>query len=148
MQKQLVLSCIVTLLIGAGAFYSGMQYEHAHQPTQNVSQRGNSGRGGPSDRGRGGANGGFVSGEVLKKDGQSLTLTLRDGGSKIVFFASSTTVGKMAPGVIDDVGERAQVMVSGTQNSDGSMTATNIQIRPPGMQRSPRGPEGELGKNP
>ncbi len=135
MQKNLITPLIiVVVLIGAGSFYGGMQYQKSQQPVPSQGQRG-AGNG----CGQRGAGGGFMSGEVLSKDAQSITVKLRDGSSKIVFFASSTAVGKMDTGSIVDVVQGTQVTIVGTTNSDGSVTASNIQIRPEGMMQPPRG---------
>lgn len=44
-----------------------------------------------------------LSGEVIAKDEQSLTLKMQDGGSKIVFFSDSTQISKTTEGSINDV---------------------------------------------
>jgi hypothetical protein len=72
---------------------------------------------------------GFVMGEILSKDATSMTLKLRDGGSKIVLFSPSTTVTKSASSTIESVVVGNSVMVSGKTNADGSVTATNIDMR-------------------
>lgn len=74
--------------------------------------------------------GGLIAGEVLTKDANSLTLKLRDGGSRIVFFSTSTRVSKMADGMIGDVSTGTTVTVNGATNQDGSVTAEMIQLRP------------------
>lgn len=143
MQKNLIAPLIVAaIVIGGGSFYGGMQYQKSQQPVVSQGQRGG-GNGGGGQRGfgggRGGMGGGFLSGEVMNKDAQSITVKLRDGSSKIVFFASSTAVGKMDAGSIADVTQGAQVTIVGATNSDGSVTANSIQIRPEGMMQPLRG---------
>ncbi len=73
---------------------------------------------------------GLLAGEVLTKDANSLTLKLRDGGSRIVFYSTSTRVSKMADGMIGDVATGVTVTVNGATNQDGSVTAEMIQLRP------------------
>mgnify|MGYP002128294891 CR=1 FL=1 len=84
--------------------------------------------------GRGGMmrGGGTVNGEILSVDGKSLTVKLRDGGSKIVLLGDSTQINKAATGTAADLTQGTNVVIFGTTNSDGSVTAMNVQIRPAG----------------
>ena len=74
--------------------------------------------------------GGFVNGEIISKDGQSITVELPDGGSRIIFFSESTDIKKFADGSPEDFKEGMNITVSGEENDDGSYTAVNIQVRP------------------
>jgi hypothetical protein len=47
-------------------------------------------------------------------------------------MGSSTPVTKQASGTQDDLSVGTQVAVTGSSNSDGSMTANTVQIRPAG----------------
>lgn len=69
-----------------------------------------------------------INGEIISKDNQSITIKLRDGGSKIIFFSESTKISKSADGTIDDLAVGKNVMVDGTANQDGSITAQNVRI--------------------
>ncbi|OIO07392.1 hypothetical protein CO115_00755 [Candidatus Falkowbacteria bacterium CG_4_9_14_3_um_filter_36_9] len=55
---------------------------------------------------------------------------MRDGGSKIVFLSDSTSIGKTTDGTVADLEAGKQVTINGKDNSDGSVTAQSIQIRP------------------
>lgn len=71
-----------------------------------------------------------ISGEIIKKDEDSLTIKLRDGSTKIVFLTEKTTISKSTTGSKEDLKEKINVFILGQQNSDGSITAENIQINP------------------
>lgn len=143
------LPVIITFVIaGAGGFFGGMQYQKTRLNSvrqnfggQNLTQEQRdqmrqqfAGQGGGLNGGaRGGLRlngGGAAVGEIIAKDGTSITVKLQDGGSKIVFYATSTDVGKFDKGSTDDLAIGANVFISGKANDDGSITAQNIQIRP------------------
>ena len=73
---------------------------------------------------------GNVFGEVLSKDATSITVKLANGGSKIIFVASSTAVQKTSAGTIDDIVIGSQITANGQVNADGSINATTINQRP------------------
>lgn len=95
-----------------------------------VFQRNIGGQGGP------GVQGGFIGGTVIARDGQSVTVKLQDGGSKIVFIGGSTQVAKTVSGSLADLAVGTNVMVTGSANPDGSVTAQSVQIRPVRMATS------------
>ena len=129
--KTIIIFVIIVFIVGAGAFYGGLVY--------GKSQKGNAfnpGRlqglnaNGAQRGARQGANGGIVSGQILSQDDKSVTLKLLDGGSKIIFFSDSTQITKSATGGVSDLTTGENLMVNGTANADGSITAQTIQIRP------------------
>lgn len=77
-----------------------------------------------------GASGGMATGEIIAKDEKSITIKLGDGGSKIVFYSTSTRVKKTIDGAATDLEIGKQVVISGSANQDGSITAQTIQMRP------------------
>lgn len=139
MQKIFIITII--LIVGVGAFYGGMKYaggqrgqgmssmEHfSEMPAnmQNLSQERREqmrqqfdGQKMPGMR---------LSGQIIARDDDSVTIELSDGGSKIIFLSESTKIAKQTDSSVDDLQDGVQVFISGEENSDGSYTAESIQI--------------------
>lgn len=124
MKKILPMFIIIVALVGAGVFYGGMRYQQSKIPS------GNSMRSGVRFPGDQNTQGQLVNGQVIAQDATSVTVKLRDGSSKIVLVSGSITVSKMASGSLQDVTVGTEVMITGSANSDGSVTAQTVQIRP------------------
>jgi len=145
--SKLVAIVITTaVVVGGGAFYGGMKYAESKNPRgqfsradfQNLSPEERQQRlqefgtnGGAGFRGRtsGGQRGEFTAGEIIAKDDKSVTVKLQNGGSKIVFLSDSTEITKSVAGALSDLEVGKNIIVNGTANSDGSVTAQTIQLR-------------------
>lgn len=120
----------VVILIVGGAFYSGTVYAKSKTPTRSFTGQGQyAGMGGARTRG---GMGGLTVGQILSKDATSITIQMPDNSTKIVLVSTSTQVLKAATGALSDLSVGTNVAVSGTANSDGSLTAQSVQIRPAG----------------
>lgn len=132
MNKNIIISIVLIIVVGAGAFFAGMQY----QKTKTRSGLGQfagkmmGGNGQGFARRFGGQNGAAIRGEITSASDTSITVTQRDGSSKIILLAGSTNISKAASGSKADLTKGAQVMAVGTTNSDGSVTAQLIQLNP------------------
>jgi len=116
---------VTAVIVAIISFYGGMRY--GQQSITGARQQFIQARG--QRLGGFQSGGGFVTGQVLSKDAQSITVKMRDGSSRIVLYSSSTSVNKPVAGSINDISTGIEVMVGGTQNSDGSITAQSIQLR-------------------
>ena len=84
--------------------------------------------------GRAGASGGIATGQIISAGDGSITIQSSQGSStQIVLIGGSTQVLKTTSGSASDLSVGTGVVVQGSQNSDGSLTAQSIQIRPTGM---------------
>ena len=134
MKKNVLLVILLVVIIGVGSFYGGMIYGKSKN-TGPAGLRGqfNGNFADNANRQGLGQNGETVtSGQIIKMDDNSITVELRDGGSKIILFSDSTTIGKFIAGTKVDLAADLNVMVNGKANTDGSISATSIQIRPAG----------------
>lgn len=134
-KKSIIITVVVALVTAGAGFFGGMQYQKMQRVT--LRQFGANGNNQFFQRRFGGQNGGAVVGEILSQDDKSITVKLQDGSSKLVLLSSSTSINKQATGSASDLKTGERVAVFGTTNSDGSVTAQNIQLNP--LMRRPTG---------
>lgn len=119
------------IIVGVGSFYGGMKYQQRKlaslsqfagtRTLENGQQRSNQ---------NGARNGnGFrpVAGQILSMDSKSITVKMADGSSKIVILSDKTVYNKTQTGSLTDLKVGDSISVFGTANSDGSVTAQNVQ---------------------
>src|SRR4030043_1252872 len=70
----------------------------------------------------------MVRGEIISQDEKSITVKLPDESSKIVLISENTKINKASEGSLADLKTGEQVMINGQTNSDGSVSATNVQV--------------------
>jgi hypothetical protein len=131
MKKNILITIgiIVLIIVAGGSFYGGMLYGKS-QNTRSAF----AGAGSFQTRINRANGGNFISGDIISKDASSITLQIpNNGGSKIIFYSGTTQINKSALGTANDLATGTSVSVTGTTNSDGSVTAQSIQIRPQGL---------------
>ena len=74
--------------------------------------------------------GGQIIGTILSSDPTTMTVKLTDGSSKIVILSNTTAIEKTSAGSSTDLAVGTRVGVFGSTNTDGSVTAMNVQINP------------------
>ncbi len=130
MKNSIVIAILVAIIVGGGAFFGGMKYQQSKQPS--FMRQGGTGAQGARTGANNRIGAGFrpVNGEILSTDDKSITVKLQDGSSKIVLISDKTEINKAAEATKDDLKTGEKVAVFGQENSDGSVTAQNIQINP------------------
>ncbi len=139
MKNNLAITVIVAIVIGAGAFFGGMKYQQFKMLSGfRQFTNGNMIRNGT----RQGARIGFrpINGEIIASDDKSITVKLADGSSKIILLSDKTAINKAAEATKADLKTGEKVAAFGTENSDGSMTAQNIQLNPTNIIRGNNSP--------
>src|ERR1035437_4348803 len=128
MNKNTIIVAAVVLVIvaAAGGFFAGLMYQKNQTLALGTTNRGNFAA-------RAGQNAAFrpVRGQVLSMSDTSITVKMSDGSTKIVVLSSSTAFMQSTKAALADVKVGNIVNVVGTANSDGSVTATDVQINPP-----------------
>lgn len=129
MKNTALTAAIVAIIFGVGGFAGGMKYQQSRRGNFIFQRNGNApGR----FMGQNGANarGGFrpISGEIVSSDNASITVKLPDGSSKIVLISGTTAINKAAAGTSADLKPGERIIVFGTENTDGSITAQNVQL--------------------
>ncbi len=124
--KNIIIAVVISVVVAGGVgFWIGTK-----QAPVGGSPSGQTARGNFAGRGGAGGFGGGTTGSIVSNSGNTLTISLKDGSSKIVFVSASTTVMKTTAGSLSDLSSGTNVVVIGSTNSDGSVTANSIQLRP------------------
>lgn len=131
MNKKIIFNILGIVVIVGVAFYGGTVYgkKNNNLSSSPVGAGQLSGFNGVGARGM---NNGFTSGEIISKDESSITIKSQDGSTKIALVGLKTQIMKSTTGSLDDLVTGASVTVTGVSNSDGSVTAESVQIRPAG----------------
>lgn len=125
--KNLIITILLLVITGGGMFFAGMKYQQSKR--QAFPSRLNQGQG---QRAVGTNRNGFqpINGEIIASDGKSITVKMADNSSKIVLITDNTIINKADTATKEELKTGEKVAVFGTQNSDGSVSAQNIQLNP------------------
>ncbi len=142
MHKQSIIIAVIGLAVAGGTFFAGRAYGRSQSvvPGRGSNNAMMFNRGANGGMGGGGVPRGGVlmggaaptAGEIIAHDASSITVKLRDGGSKIVLLSASTTIAKLSPATHQDLISGTQVIIQGPVANDGTLTARSVQIVPPG----------------
>ena len=131
-KMQWAVSIVAVVFAGAG-FWGGMTYASSKTPTT-ISRFG----GGTAFTGRaGGGTGGGTVGTVIQVGNGTFTVQLPSStstnattGTRLVLVDNATQVDELQSVPVSNIQVGQTVTVAGTANSDGSVTASTIMIRP------------------
>jgi len=121
--KVILTIAILLISFAGGGFYAGMKYQESKRPQGpfgNFQARQFSQRQGTRP----------INGEIISFDDKSITVKLADNSSKIILLTESTIINKSSEASREDLKKGEKVVAFGTENSDGSITAQNIQLNP------------------
>ncbi len=127
MKNNIVVIAILALLVGGGiGFFGGTKYQQSKRPSFGQFN----GRDGSAATGARIRNGNGTTGDIISVDANSITVKMPDGSSKIVLLTGTTSINKAATAAVSDLTVGERISAFGTTNTDGSITATNVQINP------------------
>ena len=148
MKNNIIIATMATaVIIGGASFYAGMSYGKKTVVTSDQAMRVTGFAGAGQYAEQPGTNrvfngtrtngSGVIAGEMIAMDATSITIALRGpqqdqgvSGSRIVLLSDSTQVLKTVDGALNDLLVGEHIIVTGTTNPDGSITAKTVQIRP------------------
>lgn len=127
---------VILILVGLGVgFFGGYEYRN-YRLTQTrggfAVGGGNFQRfiGNRAGTGQNGAMRAAALGSILSIDTNSITVKMADGSTRIVILSGSTTYSNTVSASQSDLKTGDNVAITGTPNSDGSVTATSVQLNP------------------
>lgn len=128
MKNSMLLTIILVVVVGVGAFYAGTKYQQSKRTAIMGQFGGQAGQ----RTGLSGNRIGFrpVNGEIISSDDKSLTIKMQDGSSRIILLSDKTVYLKSSTASKSDLKTGEKIAAFGTENSDGSVTAQNIQLNP------------------
>ena len=146
---QIIVGVVLMLAVAGGSFYAGMVYgrgqggtgtaqadqfsafatARANGEAPPVGQFGGRGQAGPFGDAQGGGN---TFGQIESIADGVITLTTNAGGTIKVQVADTTLIEKNASVTLNELEVGETVIVSGSENADGSITARSVQVSPAG----------------
>lgn len=118
--NKLIITGIVLIIISAGiGFFAGTKVRRNN--SSNLYQLGRFGNLGNERP---------VRGQIISADKGSITIKLQDGSTKIVIIPGSANILKTEKASDSALKKDETVVVLGSGNPDGSITAQDIQINP------------------
>lgn len=140
MKKKQIILMIIGGIILLGIGFGGGVFYQKKWGNKNTVASGNFMNGAPNGQGtppsgsekgfRGTNGGGNVSGEIISKADNSITVKTSDGSTKIVYFTDSTKITKSDTGNSTDLSVGTNVVVNGSTNTDSSIAGNMIRIEP------------------
>lgn len=144
-KKQLTTQVTIIIIVAVISFFVGTKYQQS-KLTSRFSQRSNNfsregmipqdgtsrGNRSPQDNNNHNQPPGFPQtvGKIINIDENSITIKTNDGGSKIILISESTVINQSIEVSKTNLKVGSSVHVSGSVNSDGSISGRQIEVGP------------------
>ena len=139
--QKATLAAVVLMAVGLGCLFGGRAWGATSSDDSSRDRAagqtwgdGSRPSGGPGDgsgqfRGPDDINGGnMVTGSIISVDDSGITVKTSDGSTKIILVSGSTSISVTTEGSESDLVTGKNVTVSGTTNTDGTVTASSIRL--------------------
>ena len=135
MRQNQIITLILIIIFSGASFIGGVVYQKSKSVVLNRTNQDYQNRNGVRGVGQAagmmnGRRGGQLIGEIISKDDKSITLKTTDGDNKIILLSSSTSINKTSDGSVGDLKVGSKIGIFGSNNTDGSVSAQNIQLNP------------------
>ncbi len=129
---------VLLLVVAGGSFYGGIVYQRAQAANLQASFFANRGGGTGGGGGgnfpglNGGGNGGNAAnrgavGQIKSIDGNTITISTPQAEVKVT-LTGTTVIDKTVTGTVSDLTVGERIVVRGTRDSAGNITATTVQL--------------------
>ena len=140
-KKAWIWAIIVVIVVAGGCFWGGMTYAASKTPSAAARFAGAggtfAGRTGATGFGGATAGGGGTVGTVIQVGNGTFTVQLPSStsttattGTKLVLVDNATEIDELESVPVSNIQVGQTVTVAGTANSDGSVTASSVMLRP------------------
>jgi Domain of unknown function (DUF5666) len=137
---RIALGVVAVVIIAAGSFFGGAAYGRSRSAAASSGSNGTANSRGQRGFGTAaGSQGGFLGGQIQTIDSGGFTLTDSSGKEVRVNVTSTTLIQEEASVSITDLKQGDTVTVSGSQASDGSITARLVRVGQGGGFGAPPG---------
>ncbi len=130
--KNLIISCLVMLMVGVGSFFGGVKYQQKtltsnrqsgdfpemRQKGERVMLRPESNPAGED----------VIMGEIINLDGELLSISLPNGGSKLMIVSANTLINKTVVGTLNDLVTGEYITAFGEVNAEGVIVPKSIYL--------------------
>jgi len=121
MSKKLLV--IIAIIVALGVGFGGGILVGSHNKGVHSSKNGHKGHHALARKGS------AISGKVLSESGSTITIQLSSGSTETIYTGSNTIYTQLTPITSSNISTGSTIMVIGSKNSNGSITADKIQLK-------------------
>lgn len=130
--KNIIISCLLVVVVGGGSFFGGVKYQQKKltfdRQLGEFSEMRQKGEGGMLRPESNPAEENVIMGEIINLDGELLSISLPNGGSKLMIVSSNTSISKTVAGTLSDLVPGEHITTFGEVNAEGVIVPRSIYL--------------------